>query len=61
MRPKVLLGVLGVVAYLSIGVVVGVAEYRHQSARFDPGFDPLVAAAIAVFFWPVMFANHLRR
>lgn len=35
--------------YLSIGLAVAIEVGAHQSSRFDPGFDPVVAAIASVF------------
>ena len=40
--------------YLTIGLAVGIETGSHQARRFDPGFDPLFTAVVAVFVWPVV-------
>jgi hypothetical protein len=56
-----MLGYVVIAGYVVMGVFVGIGEYRHQAARFDPGFDPLVAGVLAGFFWPLELASRLLR
>jgi hypothetical protein len=51
---------LWVLWYLSIGVAVGIEVGGHQTARVDPGFDPVFTATVTVFIWPVVLAEDSR-
>ena len=50
---------VGLAWYLSIGVAVGIETGVHQMSRIDPGFDPVFAAIVAVFIWPLVLGQDL--